>query len=100
MTRIAQLIRRTPVAGYSGCAQAISSLDITDELGAISCPVLVIAGRDDPSTTVPMHEDIHRAITGSQLLILEDAAHLSNLEQEARFSSAIADFLAAAPTQA
>ncbi len=100
MARVAQLIRRTSVAGYSGCAQAISTLDITDQLGAVRCPVLVIAGRDDPSTTVLMHEDIHEAIQGSQLLILDQAAHLSNLEQEERFNHALTQFLAAAPAQA
>jgi pimeloyl-ACP methyl ester carboxylesterase len=36
-----------------------------------------------------MARTIHQGIAGSELLILKDAAHLSNLEQAAAFNEAV-----------
>lgn len=90
--RVGQLIRRTPASGYAGCAAAIAALDITDRLGAVQCPTLLIAGAEDGSTPVSMHEDIQRAIAGAGLVVIQAAAHLSNLEQPDRFSEALETF--------
>lgn len=94
IARISQQIRRTSIAGYSGCGRAISTLNLTDKIGAIRCPVLAISGRQDPSTTLAMHEDIVRAIPGAELAVLDPAAHLSNFEQTQAFNDALAGFLA------
>lgn len=95
MKRVGELIRNTPVAGYVGCCHAISKLDLTDRIGAIHCPTIVIVGDQDVGTPVPMSEAIHKAIPGSELMILKDASHLSNLEQPEAFNSALERFLAA-----
>jgi pimeloyl-ACP methyl ester carboxylesterase len=50
-------------------------------------------GRDDPGTPVSMAEDIHQAIPGSKLVIIPEAAHLSNLEQPDAFNKALGDFV-------
>ena len=50
--RVAAMIRTTPVAGYAGCCHAISALDLTDRIGAIKLPTIVIVGEDDPGTPV------------------------------------------------
>jgi 3-oxoadipate enol-lactonase len=91
--RIARFIRNTPTVGFIGCAEAIRDIDYVDRLAEISLPVLVIAGADDPSTPVSAAEDIHRAIAGSQLVVIEQAAHLANVEQPAAFNQALLDFL-------
>jgi 3-oxoadipate enol-lactonase len=36
---------------------------------------------------------LHRMIDGSQLVILEDAAHLSNIEQPRAFNLALRNFI-------
>jgi 3-oxoadipate enol-lactonase len=95
MKRVGELIRNTPVAGYVGCCHAISKLDLTDKLGGIRCPTIIIVGDQDVGTPVPMSEAIHKAIPGSQLVIVKDASHLSNLEQPEAFNSALDRFLAA-----
>lgn len=95
MKRVGELIRNTPVAGYVGCCHAISKLDLTDRIGAIHCRTIVIVGDQDVGTPVPMSEAIHKAIPGSELVILKDASHLSNLEQPEAFNSALERFLAA-----
>jgi 3-oxoadipate enol-lactonase len=91
--RVAQMIRSTPPVGYAGCCQAIARLDLTDRLRAIHCPVQVIVGEQDVGTPVAMSRAIHAAIPGSELVILPQASHLSNLEQPAAFNAALLDFL-------
>ena len=91
--RVADMIRKTPARGYVGCCHAIPQIDLTGKLGAITCPVQVIVGDKDVGTPVAMSEAIHRAIPSSELVIIPDASHLSNLEQPAAFNAALLKFL-------
>jgi len=91
--RVAQMIRRTPPAGYAGCCHAIAQLDLTDRLRAIDCPVQVMVGEQDVGTPVAMSRAIHAAVPGSELVIIPQASHLSNLEQPEAFNRALLDFL-------
>jgi len=87
------MIRSTPPAGYAGCCQAIPQINVTDKLSAITCPVQVIVGDKDVGTPVAMAEAIHQAIPSSELVVLSDASHLSNLEQPKTFNAALLKFL-------
>lgn len=91
---IRKLILNTPVDGYCGCGQAISQLDNTDKLPAIKLPTLIVVGRQDVGTPVAASEVMHAKIAGSKLVVLEDASHISNVEQPEAFNKAIGDFLA------
>lgn len=97
VARIDHLIRNTPVAGYVACSRAIMALDLTERLASIECPVLVVVGEQDPGTPPAMSEVIARAIPGARFVPIPEAAHLSNLEQPARFNSALQDFLPHGP---
>ena len=92
--RVADMIRKTPVAGYVGCCHAISALDVTERISAIKLPTIAIVGEDDPGTPVAAHKVIHEKIAGSKLEILKSAAHLSNMEQPEAFNRALTGFLA------
>ncbi len=91
--KVAKMIRSTPAAGYAGCCHAISALDLTDKIGAIKAPTVVIVGEDDPGTPVAASKVINERIAGSRLEILPKAAHLSNMEQPEAFNKALAGFL-------
>ncbi len=93
MNRVGQMIRTTRPTGYIGCCHAIPKINLTDRLGAISCPVQIIVGEQDVGTPVAMSRDIHDAIPGSELVIIPSASHLSNLEQPAKFNKALLGFL-------
>jgi 3-oxoadipate enol-lactonase len=93
VARVGDMIRSTPVAGYVGCSDAIPRIDTTLRLREIRCPILVIVGKDDPGTPVAMSRTIHENAPGSELVIIDSAAHLSNLEQPQRFNDALARFL-------
>jgi len=92
--QIGDMIRTTPVAGYSGCSHAIPKINLTARLGEIDVPGLVVVGERDMGTPLAMSREIHENYPGSELVILPSAAHLSNVEQPEAFNSALADFLA------
>lgn len=92
--RIRVMILATPAAGYAGCCGALRDIDLREAIKAIQLPTLVIAGQHDPATPVEIAEEIQAAISGSHLAVL-DAAHLSNIEQEADFNETLSTFLKA-----
>ena len=50
-------------------------------LSAVRCPTLVVAARQDRLCPVDRHEEIVALVPGAELVVLEDCAHLSPLEQ-------------------
>jgi 3-oxoadipate enol-lactonase len=96
--RIAVLIAGTPAAGYAGCSHAIPKIDLTARLKEIDCPILVICGDKDPGTPPAMAREIHDNAPGSKLVLIPDAAHLSNLEKPAEFNRALEAFLSSQPS--
>ena len=93
VAQISQLVRSTPIAGYAGCAHAVSNVNLTSRLADVDCPTLVMVGDSDIGTPRPMAEEIVQAIPGSRLVVIEHAAHLSNVEQPARFNQILRQFL-------
>lgn len=92
---IAKLIASTPVPGYVGCCHAIPKINLTARLKEIKTPILVICGDQDPGTPPAMAREIHDNAPGSKLVMIPQAAHLSNLENPGAFTKAMQDFLAA-----
>jgi 3-oxoadipate enol-lactonase len=93
MARVGALIRSTPPQGYIGCCHAIPRIDVTDRLGAVTCPALVIVGEEDPGTPVEMAREIHATLPAADLAILRSASHLSNVEQPEEFNRVLIRFL-------
>lgn len=91
--RIRAMIVNTPVAGFVGCARAIMAMDQRQTIETVAAPTLVVVGAEDSGTTPDMAREIHRRVAGSRLEILADAAHLSNIEQQAAFDAAVLGFL-------
>ncbi len=93
MARIANDICNTPVAGFVGCCQAIAKVDLLDRLKEIKCPALIMVGDQDHGTPPEMARQIHANLSGSELLIIPSAAHISNIEQTAVFNQTMLGFL-------
>jgi 3-oxoadipate enol-lactonase len=93
MQRIGDGIRRTPVAGFAGCCQAISKVDYLDRLKEIKVPALVMVGEHDHGTPPEAARIIQQNLPGSELKIIPSAAHLSNIEQADEFNKAMTGFL-------
>jgi 3-oxoadipate enol-lactonase len=91
--QIRQQVLATPVAGYVGCSEAIRRLNYLNRLSVIQAPALIMVGADDPGTPVAASEAMHAQIKSSQLVVIPDAAHLSNIEQAQFFNEHLIAFL-------
>lgn len=91
--RVQGWVRATPPAGFIGCCHAIPKINVTDKLGRLTCPALVIVGEEDPGTPPEMAREIQAALPSAELAILRSASHLSNLEQPEAFSRVLGGFL-------
>jgi 3-oxoadipate enol-lactonase len=88
----AQGVLNTPVEGFAGCCEAISRIDTFDRLPELKCPVLIMVGSDDHGTPPEMARKIHAQIPQSVLHIIDQASHISNVEQTATFNQHLIDF--------
>ena len=59
----------------------------------IKVPTLVLVGRDDKLTPPEMAIKIHKLIKNSEFKIINNAGHLSNIENPKEFNLAIIDFI-------
>jgi 3-oxoadipate enol-lactonase len=94
-----QAIRRqvlsTDPDGYISCCRAIQGLHYLERLSEIEHPVAVIVGAQDMGTPVSASEAIHQRIANSELAIIDNAAHISNVEQSDEFNKVLTRFLTA-----
>ncbi len=92
MEKMRGMFLATKVDGYVGCGEAIRDMDHRPLLPKITVPTLVIAGRQDPATTLEAGEYIKQHIPGAKIAVLE-AAHISNLEQPRAYAETVLGFL-------
>lgn len=80
--------------GYANCCEALAKADVREQLSSIQIPVLIIAGQQDPVTTVADGQFMQQRIANSRLFEI-NASHISNIEQPEAFNQAVQTFLAA-----
>jgi 3-oxoadipate enol-lactonase len=90
-TLLAQL-RTSPAEGYAACCEALAVTDLRGAIERIVAPTLVIAGEEDPVTTVADAHFIAERIAGAKVVKLA-ASHLSNVEAPSAFNDAVMQFL-------
>jgi pimeloyl-ACP methyl ester carboxylesterase len=97
MTRV--IDRMAEAVGIDGFARQqeaiITRPDSRPGLPGITCPTLIIVGADDAITPVALHEEMARAIPGSQMQVVRHCGHLSTLERPETVTDLMADWLAA-----
>ncbi|WP_260928270.1 3-oxoadipate enol-lactonase [Novosphingobium sp. 9] len=87
-----QLLTMDP-EGYAGCGAAIRDMDLADRIGAITCPTLVVTGRQDTSTPLEGHGEHLLAHIPGAAHVAVDAAHLPPLEAPEALTTALVPFL-------
>jgi 3-oxoadipate enol-lactonase len=92
MARVASWIRATPPEGYIGCSAAIATIDATRRLHEITVPCMVIVGADDSAMPPAMARTLDQHLPRSEMVVIRDAGHLSNLEQSGAFNAALSRF--------
>ena len=93
--RVANMIRRTSYEGYAAAIEAIRGLDLLDRLSSLEMPVFVVGGRQDAAVTPQVVETMAQRMPKARTLLLDDAAHLANIEQPIAFTEAVGQFLRA-----
>ncbi len=91
--KIKEMIAGTGLEGYTGCASAVRDMAQSTMLLKIKTPTMIIAGKQDPATTVDPATVLNRLIDGSKLVVIDQAAHLSNIERPQVFNKAVRDFI-------
>lgn len=84
---------RTTAEGYAGCAAALKRLDYLRHLGGMKVPVLYVCGDKDTGASPDTMRAMAEATPGSQFALVENAAHLANIDNPDDFNAAIARFL-------
>jgi 3-oxoadipate enol-lactonase len=91
--QVRAMILASPPQGYGACCAAIRDMDQSETVRSIRTPTLIVAGADDPATTVEVMRDLHARIPGARFVEISQAAHLLNIEQAERFNEALLEFL-------
>jgi 3-oxoadipate enol-lactonase len=79
--------------GYAACCQAVGGVDWLGWLNTVKCPTLIIAGALDVGAPVAMSQAMAERIAGAELVVFDQASHLSVAEQPALFSQTVQRFL-------
>jgi len=90
---IRKIVLAADPIGYAGACHAVSRVDLTDRLGEIQCPTLVLVGEHDPGTPVAAAARIQAAIPGARLEVIQGASHLSNIARPDVFEKIVLAFL-------
>jgi len=89
------LERRTPEIFAAQIHALLNRPDASLLLPRISCPTLVLCGREDSWSPLARHEEIAAAISGARLVAVDHCGHMSTMEQPEAVNEAMAQWLAA-----
>lgn len=84
---------RTKVDGYAGCAAALKRLDYLRSLGGLSLPVLYVCGDVDSGAPPDVMRDMAAATPGAEFALIENAAHIANMDSPEHFNASVSRFL-------
>ena len=94
VAEVAGSARNVGLVAYERQLTAIMNRrDSSPTLASISCPTLVLCGRQDLMTPVQLHEAMADNIEGAELVIVEDSGHLPTLEKPDVVSAALRRWL-------
>ena len=91
---ILQMIaRNTPDMFEAQIRALLGRPDATVLLPQIRCPALLLCGRDDAWSPLARHEEMHAAIFGSRLEVIEKSGHMTTMERPDAVSVALRNWL-------
>ena len=92
IAHIHKVLEATSPEGYAACCAGLRDFDFREQLNRIRTPTLVVSGTHDPATTPVDGQFLANHIAGARYVEL-NGAHLSNIEDAARFTSEVLSFL-------
>lgn len=91
-----EMVAATSAEGYAAACDALAGWDGRADLGRISCPTLVVAGDEDPSTPPEVLRKIADGVPGAEFVTLSPAAHVPTVEMPERVAEVLRAHLTSA----
>ncbi|MGA8857795.1 MAG: alpha/beta fold hydrolase [Candidatus Bathyarchaeia archaeon] len=92
--KIRRIIEANSPLGICGALLALASrTETTEALYSIKVPTLILVGEHDALTPPSASQEMHNKIPNSEIHVIPNAAHLSNLESSEEFNKHLSDFL-------
>ena len=80
--------------GFRDALEALLDYDFRDRLGEISCPTLIVWGKEDMMVPVKDADEFERLIPNSRKVLMDDTGHVPMLERPVKFNDCLMEFLA------
>ena len=87
------VLRMSPEIHERQITALVNRPDAKTHLPDISCPTVLMVGRQDQWSPISQHEDMQRRIAGSALEIIENAGHFAPCEQPEQTADILVPFL-------
>ncbi len=87
------MILSASVDGFCGCAAALTTLDFLTLLTEITTPTLCVVGSDDLAAPPDVMKAMAEVLPNGQVTVIENAAHVSNLNASAQFNEIVSGWL-------
>lgn len=94
VTQVRQMMEEERAASLTGGLKAIAERpDSTPLLARLKMRTLIVVGEDDKATPPESAKKMQDAISGSTLVTIPGAGHMTSIEQPERFTKALREFL-------
>jgi 3-oxoadipate enol-lactonase len=92
--KIRRIIQSNSSLGICGALLALASrTETTEALSGIKVPTLILVGEHDALTPPSASQEMRNKIPNSEIHVIPNAAHMSNLENSKEFNKQLLDFL-------
>ncbi|MDH3640338.1 MAG: alpha/beta fold hydrolase [Gammaproteobacteria bacterium] len=93
LDKIRNMIRATDPVGHEGCCEALKTLAFGPRLKNIKVPTLILGGAADKGAPPEALAAASRMIPDCRHIVIENAGHISNIENPQDFNDALEAFL-------
>jgi len=80
--------------GFSDALEALLAYDFRHRLSEISCPTLIVWGKNDMLVPVKDADEFESVIPNARKILMDDTGHVPMLERPVKFNDCLIDFLA------
>ncbi|WP_282295161.1 alpha/beta hydrolase [Stenotrophomonas sp. PS02289] len=99
INRAAICLLRQEALAHSLTWSMVADLDLTHEIGSVSCPVLVVGGDADVNTPYSVVQGMARALGGVPVEMMEGVGHFPPIEAPEAFNQILDGFLKGTPAR-
>ncbi len=94
MSDLRAMVQRFTPSQFAGQIRALLNRpDATPVLATISCPALVLCGRQDAWRSPEQHREMAQKISGATFVMVDDCGHMAPVERPAQVTAALRELL-------